>query len=436
MKNKIKFDYETEKIEYKKSTSELNEACISIVAMLNKSGEGKVIFGVKDNGEIIGQDIGNKTLRDISQKISTMIKPQVIPEIFSKLLNEKNIIEVNVKGNDAPYSAGGKYYIRSGDEDRELHPNELRQLMLKTAQIDELISIEADNQALEFSQLKKIFVENNLTLNKNTFKTNLSLLTRDGKYNYLAYLLCDENNISLKVATFAGIDKSNLIKRTEYGNKNLIVAMNNILDFLSTINETIVNIDSSKRTEKKKFDMSAIRETFINACVHNKWSSGIPPAVYIYIDRIEIISTGGLPSNLTKEEFLKGISRPVNPALNRLFVTLGYVEQTGHGVPLVTKQYGINCYDISENFIRVTFPFYNNKNSNLTVNEDDEYKKASDDELSNSELLVYNAIKDNPREKYEFYVNKTKLSKQTIALVIGKLKKKGLIKRIGGNKSG
>ena len=40
---------EDEILELKKSTSELKEAIISIVAILNKHGNGKIIFGIKDN---------------------------------------------------------------------------------------------------------------------------------------------------------------------------------------------------------------------------------------------------------------------------------------------------------------------------------------------------------------------------------------------------
>ena len=43
---------ESEKIEFKKSTSELIEGVISISAMLNKTSEGTVYFAVKKNGEI------------------------------------------------------------------------------------------------------------------------------------------------------------------------------------------------------------------------------------------------------------------------------------------------------------------------------------------------------------------------------------------------
>ena len=112
---------ESEKIEFKKSTSELIEGVISISAMLNNHVEGMVYFGVKNNGDVIGQkDINENTLRDVSRKIAEGIKPQIIPTIALELINDKKIIKVSVKGNDIPYSAFGKYYSRSFDEDKAI----------------------------------------------------------------------------------------------------------------------------------------------------------------------------------------------------------------------------------------------------------------------------------------------------------------------------
>ena len=80
---------ENEQIEFKKSTSELKEGIQSLSSMLNKSGKGVIYFGVKNNGEIIGQLIGENTLRDISQAIANNIKPQIIPTIEAIYLEEK-----------------------------------------------------------------------------------------------------------------------------------------------------------------------------------------------------------------------------------------------------------------------------------------------------------------------------------------------------------
>lgn len=54
------------------------------------------------------------------------------------------------------------------------------------------------------------------------FANSLELLTPDGIYNYIAYLLSDENGVSIKVAKYAGTDKVDLIENVEYGYCSLI----------------------------------------------------------------------------------------------------------------------------------------------------------------------------------------------------------------------
>lgn len=56
---------ENEQIEFKKSTSELRAALDSISAILNKHGNGIIYFGVKDNGDVCGQQLGSDTIRDM-----------------------------------------------------------------------------------------------------------------------------------------------------------------------------------------------------------------------------------------------------------------------------------------------------------------------------------------------------------------------------------
>ncbi|MFH1825421.1 MAG: RNA-binding domain-containing protein, partial [Candidatus Firestonebacteria bacterium] len=79
---------ESKIVEFKKSTSELKEAVISISAILNKHQKGELYFGVKNDGEVVGQMIGSNTLRDISQAISSHIEPKIYPSIDT----------VNIKG--------------------------------------------------------------------------------------------------------------------------------------------------------------------------------------------------------------------------------------------------------------------------------------------------------------------------------------------------
>lgn len=53
---------ENETLEFKRSTSELKEAIISIVAILNKHQNGRLIFGVRNDGMVIGQHITENKL--------------------------------------------------------------------------------------------------------------------------------------------------------------------------------------------------------------------------------------------------------------------------------------------------------------------------------------------------------------------------------------
>ena len=301
---------ETELIEFKKSTGELKEGVISLASMLNKNGSGTLYFGVKNDGDVVGQQIGDNTLRDVSQAIANFIKPQIIPSVSIEYIGENNIIKVYVQGNERPYSAYGKYYMRSADEDREISPNTLRDVMLSNA--DSLVRIESNNQVLTFNQLKMLYTNAGLTINEETYKHNLNLLTQDGKYNLMANLLADNNSFSIKVAKFKGTDKTELITRNEYGYKCLLVAIKQVLDYAEAINETYVEIRGGLREEQKLFDMDAFREAWLNACLHNRWTMQTPPAVYIFADRIEIISIGGLPSNYSLEDFYAGRSRPIN----------------------------------------------------------------------------------------------------------------------------
>lgn len=421
---------ETEKIEFKKTTGELREGIVSLASMLNKNGYGILYFGVKDNGDVIGQQIGDRTLREISQAIANFIKPQIIPMIEHQLIDDKNVIKVEVSGFERPYSAYGRYYMRSADEDRELSPSALKELMDRQLATDVLMILEAPNQNLTFNKLKLTFISAGLTVEQSTFENNAGLLSRDGKYNLMAYLLADENDISLKVVTFRGKDKTEILRRNEYGGTCLITAMDRVLDYMESINETKVSIGSHRRTEEKLFDFASFKEAWQNACVHTKWDKGNPPAIYLFADRIEIISTGGLPIDLNKEEFYKGISRPVNVKLQKILGQLGIVEQTGHGIPLIISNYGKQAFDIMDNFVNVTIPF--NYVKQEALGNDADVKGT----LSEAEEVIVEAIQSNPQITIRELVIITKYSDGYVRKLLSVLKEKGIIERRGGKKNG
>lgn len=421
---------ESEILEFKKSTSELTEGIISLSAMLNKHNEGTVYFGVKNNGDVVGQkDLNENTLRDISRKIAEGIKPQIIPSISLELIDDKTIIKVYAKGNNVPYSAFGKYYSRSFDEDRSLSPEMLKSLINREGEPDYIINKVSSNQNLTFKKLKELYLLNDIKINNDKFEENLGLFTNDNKYNYMAELLADKNDISIKVVTFAGKDKSVMLKRTEYGGKCLLLSVNNVLEYMESINETKVKVGGLQRIEEDYFDFNSFKEAWLNACVHTKWSEEIPPAVYIYDDRIEIVSNGGLPSALSKKDFFAGVSKPVNKKLLKIFSDLNYIDQTGHGIPLILKNYGKEAFYISEHTIIVSIPL----NKKLLESA---YTKNNYDDLNNSEITVLSLLKDKNNYTTGDLIRITNYSEPYINKIIRSLKDKKYIERVGANKNG
>jgi ATP-dependent DNA helicase RecG len=83
----------------------------------------------------------------------------------------------------------------------------------------------------------------------------------------------------------------------------------------------------------------------------------VPPSIFIYDDRLEIVSYGSLPFDLSLDEFFSGTSKPVNRALMVVFQDADLVEQSGHGIPHVVKNYGREAFTLGGDMVKVTIPF-------------------------------------------------------------------------------
>lgn len=416
---------EGETLEFKESLSQKSRAFESLAAMLTKSGEGEVIFGIKDNGEICGVTLGKETIKDISRNITNRIKPLVIPFIEEQVIEGKTILSIKVKGNNKPYSFDNNYLIRSGSENKKIDVDLLKEIILSNSE-ELMINMESFNQDLTFKQLEQLYLLKNLYFNKETFKETLNLLTKDKKYNLLASLLSDNNDFSIKVVKFSSLDKSEMIERTEYGYRCLLLGMQAVLDYVKNLNITRVNLkDKAQREETNLFNYDSFREAWINACLHTKWQKLIPPAVYIFPNRIEIISNGGLAYDFSVESFYLGVSHTINLSLQKIFSQFDYVEQTGHGIPTIIRHYGKEAFLIDSNYILVTlkFSFPLSMNNRLEV-------------LSKNQRTVYEAIKNNPSIKTDELMKITSLGSTTIGNIISYLKDNNYIVRNGSNKSG
>lgn len=119
--------------------------------------------------------------------------------------------------------------------------------------------IKSNRQDLSFEQLRIYYEEQNKPLNKQ-FTKNLELVTENGALNYVAYLMADENNTSIKVAKYQGTNRLNLIESNEYGYCSLIKATKSVLDKIDLENYTSAHITAKERREHRLWNSIALRK--------------------------------------------------------------------------------------------------------------------------------------------------------------------------------
>ena len=70
---------------------------------------------------------------------------------------------------------------------------------------------------------------------------------------------------------------------------------------------------------------------------------------------------------MSKAEVLNGVSDPRNSVLIHIFLKLGIVEHTGHGIPVFVEKYSREVFDIYDSSVNVIIPF--NKNVMETMHQ-------------------------------------------------------------------
>ena len=425
---------EDEYKEFKESLSQMDKGLRSITAMLNRHGEAAVYFGVSDNGDVCGMDIGKDTLMDIRNRIRDKIEPRIYADIKDYRDDDtgKKYIKVTAKGTDIPYSFDGRYFLRNVSADEQAS-NDILRKMLSSSDADIIRQKASPVQSLTFKSFFAILSGVGIhPKDSEEFYGNYGLLNRDDEFNLNAYLMSDSNDVSIKIVVFEGKKKSVMSKRTEYGRKCLLVSLSEVLDYFESINITRVNVTGAKRTEQALFDFPSFREAWVNACLHNDWNEGIAPAVYMFDDRIEIVSYGGLPYSLTQEGFFNGTSIPVNKSLLMIFIVAKYAEQSGHGVPTIVERYGREVFSFDDGMVKVSIPLSFEREEVLNRKEL-EFQRNN---ISENQKAVYDYLSRNPSASLQQAADDTGLSLGGVKKICSKLQEYGLLERDGSKRDG
>lgn len=366
-----------------------------VIAFLNTDG-GNIFIGVDDNG-YINNNLGNIDL--LQRKIKDRLKDNISPStlgLFDVVVNKNKYIQIIIaKGQEKPYYIKGmgmtpdSCFMRIGSSIQSMNMETIVNLFSKRVR-NNLKNIKSPNQKLEFKTLKIYYQENGFEVNENFLK-KLDLYMENGDFNYLAYILADNNNISIQFAKYWGNDVENLIENENYGFCSLIKAMVDILNKLNLENKTFTKIETPTRKESKMYDYDAVKEIVTNALVHNDWSNGYSPKFEMFDNKLVISSNGGIQEGVNQEEFLEGFSNPRNPELMRIFRDLNFVEQLGTGIQRVLKIYSKDIFEFFPNHIRVTIYF--NKNRFIKSECIENFKDCNSNEIQKN---IIKLILDKP----------------------------------------
>lgn len=370
------------------------------------------------------------------------IKDKIAPsplgffEIIPEDRDTKKIIHVIVaQGNEKPYYLK-KYgmcpmgaFIRLGSSLAPLTEKQIFDLYSKRTRTS-LINIISPIKNLTFTQLKIYYNEIGYEFNSNTYN-QLNFKMENNEFNYLAYLLSDQNSLVINVGKFKGTDVADMIELKSYSNQSLIKTTCEIVDYIESQNKTFTKIESPKRIEEKLFDSVAMREALINAIVHSDYTYENSPTFRIFEDHIEIISVGGLPEGLEKEEFLNGFMSPKNPQLMKVFRDLGFVEHMGTGIIRILKKYDKSIFHFSTNFIKVSIPFKFTDNHKISKEENE-----AQPDITNRQRQIMDLIVQFKNITQEEIADKINVSRYTVMRDLKCLEEKHLVIRDGSNKTG
>ena len=335
---------ESETIELKKSLGELKQGLISMVAILNKHSAGELWFGIAPDGRVVGLEANEKTLRDVSQAIGAHVEPRIYPHIGIVLRNNKTCLHVTFSGQEAPYFAYGRSYMRVADEDRQLSARELENLILhknKEAmrwdnQLCEAGTLSLD--ALDTAKIRRFVEKAELTWDSPENTLDKLELRKNGQLlNAVRLFFATQPPLQLRCAVFATTDSATIIDRHDFDGDILELVEEAQKYILKNIHIGM-RLDGLYRVDVPEISMAALREAIINAFCHRDYRDPDYIQIAIFKNRVEIRSPGGLYDGLTMEEMRIGnVSRRRNPLIADLFRRIHMVEGWGRGMPLILE---------------------------------------------------------------------------------------------------
>ena len=464
---------ESEKTEFKEN-AKTNTYIKTVVAFANGNG-GKIVFGVKDNREIVGVENEFEVMDGIINAISDSCYPMIVPDISLHTLENKTVILVEIEGGKKkPYYLKSKgmqkgTYIRSGATTRIIEEDYvLKELVLEgenkyfDQQVchGESVSDEEIEKFCEWlEKLARKNSENDTEIRKITRNTLLSWKVLEEKNGRIfptnAYILLSgkENwGVSRKIqcGVFKGETRSIFVDKKEFEG-SIIMQLEKAYQYvLEKINlgSDIVGI---YRVDKYEIPPKSIREVIANAVIHRSYLEPNDIQVALYDNRLEITSPGMLLSGVNVKRMKEGYSKLRNRAIASVFAYVNIIEKWGSGIPRIMneiREYGlqepefipfendfrVNIYRKSYNTTQSTQGSTQNRIN--TTQDISEKEKLDIKNLTETDKTIINTIINNPEMSQKQIADNLNWTVNKVKYYMKKFKQKNILRYEGTSQNG
>ena len=338
--------------EFKRSTSQLKPAMQTLCAFLNSQG-GRVLIGVTDEGKIIGQQVADKTQREIGQLLQTF-EPHATIDYHAIPLPSADthviVLEAKPQPGYQPYLFAGRAYERQQTTTHVMSQSRYEQLLFaRNSQIGKWESQTAVSFILNDLDQEEIFRTLQLGIAKGRIPHSatttsaeealieLGLLEEDHLLQAAVVLFARNPALRypqcvLSLACFNSTEKEHLVD-TKRVHGNIFVLLDAAMAFVNLHLPIKSHFEGILRIDDYLFPEKVLREAFINAFAHRDYSvSGGSVSFMIYTDRVEITSFGGLLPPMTIEELkVRHPSLPRNRKIADTLYNRGMIDEHGSG---------------------------------------------------------------------------------------------------------
>lgn len=409
---------ETGQVEFKETTGQLERGMETLCAFLNGMG-GTVLFGVTDKGKITGQEISDKTKRDIAEAIRR-IEPFATIEVSYTAIpdTQKSVITLFVEQQRymRPFSYKGRAYQRI-ESVTSIMPQEVYNHLvmqrggkyawesmtnsdLKISDLDEQVIMGAVRAGIRSGRLPETTIREDIS----TILEKFNLL-HEGKLNNAAAVLFGRDfyyypQCVLRLARFKGSTKDEFIDNQRV-NGNIYSLLDVAMAFFFKHLSLSGKIEGLYREEELSIPYKALRESCINAFCHRAYHRpGSSVGIAIYDDRVEIENSGTFPPDITIDKLLSGHnSEPQNLIIANVLYKSEVLESWGRGIGLMInecRRVGIPEpeFHTDGNAVWVVFRYIRNTvGQNPTVT--DQVTDQVADQVTDQVISIVNAIENN-----------------------------------------